>query len=74
MWESYSAFANTLGGSIILGVKQVKEKFEIVGVLEKQGNPQLNNVVLLNEEVFEDVLDIEKQKGDTSKIKLPQLN
>ena len=34
-WESYSAFCNTSGGWIILGVSEFSSKNEIVGV----GNP-----------------------------------
>ncbi|MCL2918634.1 AlbA family DNA-binding domain-containing protein [Shewanella litorisediminis] len=32
MWESYSAFANTLGGEIILGVRESQGEFTIEGI------------------------------------------
>ncbi|MGL4476258.1 MAG: AlbA family DNA-binding domain-containing protein [Shewanella sp.] len=32
MWESYSAFANTIGGEIILGVREVKGHFTLEGI------------------------------------------
>jgi len=32
MWESYSAFANTDGGTILLGIKESKGQFSVVGV------------------------------------------
>ena len=34
MWETYSAFANTHGGTILLGVRQHGDEFEIAGVAD----------------------------------------
>ena len=37
LWESYSAFCNTDGGVILLGVKEFEDKhFEVVGVSDAQ--------------------------------------
>ena len=36
IWETYSAFANTEGGSILLGIKEHRDSFTIQGLSEKQ--------------------------------------
>ncbi|WP_434927290.1 AlbA family DNA-binding domain-containing protein [Shewanella sp. HL-SH8] len=42
MWETYSAFANTLGGEIILGVKEDHGEFSIEGIVNPM--PMLSEI------------------------------
>ena len=42
MWESYSAFANTRGGEILLGIKEKKGKFTLEGI--KNPAPLVKNI------------------------------
>lgn len=42
MWETYSAFANTLGGEIILGVREDKGQFTIEGIINPM--PMLSEI------------------------------
>ncbi|WP_445945324.1 AlbA family DNA-binding domain-containing protein [Shewanella sp.] len=42
MWETYSAFANTLGGEIILGVREEKGEFTIEGIINPM--PMLSEI------------------------------
>ncbi len=42
MWESYSAFSNTRGGEILLGIKEKKGKFTLEGI--KNPAPLIKNI------------------------------
>ena len=42
MWESYSAFANTRGGEILLGIKEKKGHFTVEGI--KNPTPLIKNI------------------------------
>ena len=36
IWETYSSFANTNGGTILLGIKEHRDSFTIEGLTDKQ--------------------------------------
>lgn len=36
IWETYSSFANTNGGTILLGIKEHRDSFTVEGLTEKQ--------------------------------------
>ena len=36
IWETYSSFANTNGGAILLGIKEHRDSFTVEGLTDKQ--------------------------------------
>lgn len=36
IWETYSSFANTNGGTILLGIREHRDSFTIEGLTDKQ--------------------------------------
>ena len=36
IWETYSSFANTNGGTILLGIKEHRDSFTVEGLTDKQ--------------------------------------
>ncbi|MBQ6327827.1 MAG: putative DNA binding domain-containing protein [Kiritimatiellae bacterium] len=79
LWESYSSFANTDGGVILLGVKEVAHKFSIVGVpkaatLIKQFWDGVNNREKVNVNILFDrhVYSVKCRGRDVVVIEVPR--
>jgi len=36
IWETYSSFANTNGGTILLGIREYRDSFTVEGLTDKQ--------------------------------------
>lgn len=61
LWDTYSSFANTDGGVIVLGVKEHKQQFIIEGLTKEQISQykkdfwnQINNTECVNENLLSD--------------------
>ena len=79
LWESYSSFANTDGGVILLGVKESNNKFSIAGVpraatLIKQFWDGVNNREKVNVNILFDrhVYSVKCRGRDVVVIEVPR--
>lgn len=64
IWETVSAFANTAGGWIVLGVAQRKKRFEVKGVEEVEKLEQEFTTALRSRNKFNVVIVPECRKYD----------
>ena len=85
IWETYSSFANTYGGTILLGIvedlkeKDIKKRFQVVGVEDSQkiitdfwntiNSNKVNENILSDSDV--NIIDIDGTKALCNNVRQP---